>query len=282
MLNPDLTSAVENFASVMLPLSERDLERPYPWKGYDEGIRFTFFMTILELRELAARLAPKRETPTQVHRILAQYHAQYMDLQAAIFGLSAEASETAPAENEWPVREVYAHILGAEFGFRAVIRYALEGHRASAWTDAPTPESEYPRLYGMPEEEYRALMNSPLDRMAAYHRELHTSILAEFASITNVELDLPSTFWEETRFPIRYRLHRFEAHTLQHTVQMDKTLPAVGLAPTESKMLVRKMFAALAEVDGVMIGVGKADNAIRTFTSSLNERRMEVANILRK
>ena len=69
---------------------------------------------------------------------------------------------------------------------------------------------------------------------SSYHRQLHSQIIDEFSRITDEELDLPSTFWEETRFPIRHRLHRYEAHFVQHTVQIDKTLVAIGQASNES------------------------------------------------
>ena len=87
------------------------------------------------------------------------------------------------------------------------------------------------RLAGMSEEEYQALLKGPLEGMLSYHREFHPAIIEEFSKITDQELDLPSTFWEETRFPIRHRLHRYEAHFVQHTVQIDKTLVAIGQAP---------------------------------------------------
>ncbi|MDO8754745.1 MAG: hypothetical protein Q7J80_12680, partial [Anaerolineales bacterium] len=58
MFNPELTKAVENFAVLMLPFSEKDLERKWIWKDHDEeGIRFAFFVTIQELRKLAVQLA---------------------------------------------------------------------------------------------------------------------------------------------------------------------------------------------------------------------------------
>src|SRR6185369_15643971 len=106
------------------------------------------------------------------------------------------------------------------------------------------------------------------DQMLAFHRQLHTRILDEFQTITDIELDLPSTFWEETRFPIQHRLHRYEAHFTQHTVQIDKTLVAIGLAPTESKRLIRKVFAACAEAEGRMIGAQKMDDTAILATAS--------------
>jgi hypothetical protein len=118
--------------------------------------------------------------------------------------------------------------------------------------------------------------------MLAYHREFHLTIIEEFSKITEKELDLPSTFWEETRFPIQHRLHRYEAHFAQHTVQIDKTLVAIGQAPSESKRLIRKIYAALAEAEGMMIGAEKMDDtAILATASSIAERAKEIKGLLR-
>jgi hypothetical protein len=51
--------------------------------------------------------------------------------------------------------------------------------------------------------------------------------------------------------------HRNEAHFTLHTIQIDKTLVAIGQAIRESKRLLRKVFAALTEVDGQKIGAAK-------------------------
>ena len=113
--------------------------------------------------------------------------------------------------------------------------------------------------------------------MRAYHRELHPAIVEEFSRIADPELDLPATMWEETRFPIRHRLHRYEAHFAQHTVQIDKTLFAIGHAPGEVQRLLRKVFAALAEAEGCMIGPQITDDAaIHAVASSIAERTHEI------
>ena len=282
MFNTQLTQAVENFASLMLPLSEKDLEREWTWKDHDEeGIRFAFFVTLQELRQLAVTLSTLRTKLTPAQHILRQYHAAYMDLQAAILGLSAEDEDRAPADGEWSVRRVYAHILGTDIGFTAVVRYALEKHRAGTWTPERMSDEDENRLAGMSEEQYRALSRGPLEEMLAYHREFHPAIIEEFSKITDTELDLPSTFWEETRFPIRHRLHRYEAHFAQHTVQIDKTLVAIGQAPSESKRLIRKIHAALAEAEGMMIGMEKTDDtAILATASSISERTKDISALL--
>src|SRR5512147_1110818 len=188
MFNPDLTNAVENFARLILPLTEKDLERTWVWKDHDEeGIRFACFVTLQELRHLAVTLATLRSQPTPAQHILSQYHAAYMDLQAAVLGLSDEDAEKIPAEGEWQVRKTYSHILATDFGFTATVRYALEMHRANKWTKDPISESEYPRLYVLSESELDTLLDGPLSKMLSYHRDFHKQIVQEFSGITAAE-----------------------------------------------------------------------------------------------
>ena len=282
MFYSSLRNAVESFAHLFLPLTEKELEREWKWKDHDEeGIRFACFVTLQELRLLAVTLSTLHSPLTPAQHILSQYHAAYLDLQAAVLGLSDEDAEKIPGEGEWQVNKVYAHILGADFGFSAVVRYALELHRSGKWTTDPIPESEYPRLYSISEEDYDMLMNAPLSEKLTYHHNLHQHIVNEFSSITDQELDLPSTFWEETRFPIQHRLHRYEAHFMQHTIQIDKALVAIGKPPTETQRLIRKIYAALAEAEGQTIGAEKMDDtAIVATASSISERTNEIAKIL--
>jgi hypothetical protein len=267
---------------MMLPLTEKQLENDWIWNDHDEeGIRFAFFVTLQELRQLAVTLSTLRAKPTPAQHILSQYHAAYLDLQAAIIGITAEDAEKVFAEGEWPVRRVYAHILGADINFTAVVRYALEGHRAGSWKPEQMSDEDETRIVGMGEEEYKSLVRGPLEGMLSFHRKIHPEIVEEFSQITGAELELPSTFWEGTRFSIRHRLHRYEGHYTQHIIQIDKTLVAIGQPPSESKRLIRKVYAALAEVEGAMIGAEKMDDAaILTTASSITERTKEISGLI--
>ncbi len=283
MFNAELTRAVEVFAGLMLPLSDKDLERAWIWKDHDEeGIRFAFFVTIHELRQLAVQLAANGKPITQAQHILGQYHKQYMDLQAAIFGLSEEDADRKPADGEWQAKRVYAHILGAEINFSGVVRYALEGHRAGTWLPERMSDEDEIRVAGMSENEYNTLIAGPFKDMLAFHRSFHPKVIEEFVTITDAELELPSTFWEETRFPIRHRLHRFEAHFIQHTVQINKTLVAIGRSPSESKQLILYLFAALAEVGANLIGENNSQAGCEELTNSINSRILEIQAVLEK
>jgi hypothetical protein len=245
-------------------------------------VRFAFFVTNLELRDLAVKVAEHRTRPQPVHRILSQYHTAYLDLQATLCGLSPEDANRAPSEKDWPIRRVLAHILGADIGFSATIFFALEGHRAGKWTPSRMTDDDEIRLIGMNEAEYQILMKGSYENLKAYHRNLHNKLLTEFASISADELDLPAVFWEAENFPIRYRLHRFEAHLRQHIIQIDKTLAAIGLAPTEAKRLIRMLYSALAEVNGALNGADEILIEERTaLANMLAARTTELMDILR-
>ena len=101
MFSSELSRAIENFAGLVLSLSEKDLARDWIWKDHDEeGIRFAFFVTLQQLRHLAVTLSTLRSKRTPAQHILSQYHASYMELQAALLGLSVQDVDRAPAEGD--------------------------------------------------------------------------------------------------------------------------------------------------------------------------------------
>jgi hypothetical protein len=79
----------------------------------------------------------------------------------------------------------------------------------------------------------------------------------------------------------QHRLHRYEAHFVQHTVQIDQTLVTIGQPPSESKRLLREIYAALADAEGLMMGAEKIDNAaILATASSIANRTKEIGSLL--
>ena len=61
MINPSLARAVERFANLTQDVTDSDLDREWAWGAYEsEGIRFAFFRTYEELRELAVRMVAER------------------------------------------------------------------------------------------------------------------------------------------------------------------------------------------------------------------------------
>lgn len=281
-----LREAVKKFADVTRELGEQELEKAWAWQAYaSEGVRFAFFRTYEQLRELAIRIMHERTASgvaiSSAQRTLAGYHAAYRDLRAALSGLSPEQLEQPPAEGEWPVRKILAHIAGADMGFYVAVHHALERHRSGEWQASKIPIETWDTLLEMDEAAYDALMAGPFADLVEYHENLHEKVLHEFAAIREEELELPSMYWEPAPMSLRFRLHRFESHMRQHTIQVDKALAGIGQGQGEAKRLLRLIYTALAEVEGATIGAWQAGAGLRREAAwTIAARAEEIAGVL--
>jgi hypothetical protein len=276
MIDTSLAQAVARFAAVTLDRPDSELDRPWAWGAYDsEGVRFAFFRCYEELRELSAKIAAERSAHgpamSTAQRILAQYHLAYRDLGAALSGISDDQADRSPAEGEWSLRRIAAHIVGAELGFYGVVRYALDRHRSGDGRPAQIPD----------EASVDAILDGPLAGIRDYYETLNARGLAEFAGISPEELAQPSMYWEGYELSLRFQLHRFDSHLRQHTIQVDKTLGSLGRPPNEARRLTRMMVAALAEAEGATIGAWDVGAAPRQqVAETIAARADEIAGIL--
>ena len=244
---PTVAEAVEALVRATVDLPDAEMDRPWVWREYDdEGLRFALLLAQHELRDLAVRLAAMRPAPpSQAQRILGQYHHAYRDLSGALAGVLDEDLDPVPREGEWPLREVIAHMLGAEYGFLSVVQYELARERPRDPKEAEDRRGSWRDEHG-----YRA--PKTLDGGVADIRnalfEIHRRVLRELGGLSDALLDRDATFWDGEK-PIRFRMHRFEAQMIQHTVQVDKTLEWLGLTPTEARRLVRVLYRDLAAVE---------------------------------
>jgi hypothetical protein len=281
-----LARAVQRFASVTLPMPDSELDREWAWGAYDsEGVRFAFFRTYEELSELAAKTLAERAVkglgPSAAQWILAQYHAAYRDLQAVLLGIGGNEAEQAPAEGEWPLRRVVAHIVGADMGFYGVVRYALDRHRSGDGRPAEIPDEAWDTILGQDVSSIEETLDGPPEGIQSYHQVLHERVLNEFADISEEELAAPSIYWEGQEMSLRFRLHRFDSHLRQHIVQIEKTCAGIGRPPSEAERLLRLIFSALAEVEGTAIGAWEVGAGWRDEVAGvISARADEIAELL--
>lgn len=264
MIQQGLEKSVEKFATLTQYCDQADLERKWTWGDYSEGVRFSFFRVYEELRTLAARLSALRsasESPiTTVQHILAQHHAAFRDLQAVTLGVSDEAGGAAPAEGEWSLREVLEHIIAAERTFFAINLDALVYTRSQGGSPPEMTDEAWEVFWAG--DNFPEIKNSaPVSALMAYYGNLHSRVIKEFSGISDSDLRTEVLFWESNAMPLEFRLHRFDAHLRQHTIQAEKTLLAVMGAPNETKRLIRIVYAALAEVEGILFGVDSIGDA---------------------
>ena len=246
-----VTQAVEALVRRTVGLGDDDMGRTWVWGKYDEeGLRFALLMTHHELRDLAVRLAAKRTGRTQAKAVLAQYHQSYRDLTGVLAGIRSEDLDVVPAPNEWPVRKVLEHMLGAEYGFLRVCVFALS--RIRVGNTAEPSEAEWDAggadIVAQRKTAIEGLASATVAQARDTFAEIHIRVLRELGGITDAEIDAPAWFWDDA-MPIRFRLHRFEEHLRQHTIQLDKTLAMIGRPPSEAHRLVRNVYNALADVE---------------------------------
>ncbi len=273
-----LAQAVETFARAGVRFSNAALEKHWEWGEYSEGVRFAFFVTYQELRELAVQTAAQRAingpTITAAQRILAQHHAAYRDLRGILVGVGEDELDLVPAETEWPLRDVLEHIIEAEQGFFALIRYALDRHRSGDELPLEMPEEEDEI------EDEDDSNQETLEQILTDYEELHSQILHELASISEDELRAPSLFWEGYPMEVRFRLHRFDAHLRQHTIQVEKTLAGIGHHPHEAERLVRMIYWSLGEAEGAVIGASETNaDQWHSVAEGIMKRSAEIVKV---
>jgi hypothetical protein len=94
------------------------------------------------------------------------------------------------------------------------------------------------------------------------------------AELPPVTLSRPS-IWAGYEIDVRSRLHRFAAHVVEHTIQCEKTLAATGHKEEEGRRIVRRIFTARGELEGL-----ETQDLIRRLDRDLAERIVTVEKAL--
>ncbi len=250
-----LSAQMIAFAGEMTRWPTRVLDS-YAW-GWDDytGVRYAPLHATMALRALAGRLhverAASNKALTLAQHALAEHQAAFRDMQAMLLGISPlEEGEidTPPAPGEWPVRTIVMHVHEVERYFLATILNALDGGPA----DELNPEQVAARTG----EQVAILPTGTLTELWAEYARVHAKVQAWLVYLSDEEVHTLSTMWESTPLPILFRMQRLAAHVREHTNQLEKTLRVLDRAPGEGQMLARQLLAALAEVEGLRLGMG--------------------------
>ena len=202
MVEPDLAQAVEQFAASTMALAEADLERPWAWRRYDEGVRAAFFRTYEELRVLAPRLgrsawrmAGRALPPSTPWRSITPLTAT-CELCCWRWTTSKERSPL--AQGEWPLWKVVAHILQAERAFYALTLYAVRRQHDGGQKPLEMSDEDWVAFWEGDAYD-RAVQGEKLSEILAYYDDLHGRVLSDLASTSDEGFQALSPWWKGSR-----------------------------------------------------------------------------------
>jgi hypothetical protein len=230
----DFNGALEGFAA----LDEAALGRPWSYHDKPMDVRYAIYRTLEDAQEVLVDLAARPHPESR--RILALAQRAFGDLRGLLIGLPGDLLDRAPREGEWSIGEVLRHVLAVERRYALQTRYAVE--RA---------DSDPMRIPGD-----RLPPTAPLDvpggvgELLARIGEARAETNAWLGALAPAMMTRP-TQWMHYDIDVRFRLHRFGAHLIEHTVQCEKTLAAAGWRPTEGRRVVRPLSALLGEIEGL-------------------------------
>jgi hypothetical protein len=181
----------------------------------------------------AAVLAPDED---EASRILTLAQIAFGRLRGLLAGIEDELLDRAPAEGEWSLRETLAHAIGVERSYRANTQHALVRH-----DDEPLTLPAERRPKPDPADTSGGL----LEILAAFAaRRAETD--AALAGLDAQQLVRPSQ-WGPYEVPhridVRFRLHRFASHIVEHTVQCEKAIESLGITLNDPRAVVRAIGA---------------------------------------
>lgn len=192
--------------------------------------RWALLFRTLEVEQEAVVRARLAYRGTEAQRILGLAQVAYGDLRGLLAGVGADALDRAPREGEWSARETLRHTTGVERSYRANTAHAL---RRAAEEPLTLSAERRPQ----PDPADTEGDGSALTERLGVRR---TETDAELAATTDDQLTRPSQ-WGQLHVDVRFRLHRFASHLVEHTVQAERALEAAVGPFGDARRVVRRI-----------------------------------------
>ena len=230
----DFDVALRGFAA----LDEEALARPWSWRDKAMDVRFALYRTLEDSQETYVRLSAARYPESR--RILALAERAFGDLRGLLVGLPADLLDRAPRAGEWPLRETLRHILLVERRYAAQTRYAIDRKDSEP---VRIPDDRQPVVTAKDGE---GDVGTIVARIGAARAESNQLL----GDADGLAMSRP-TIWAGYDVDVRFRLHRFAAHYVEHAIQIEKSLTELGWRSTEGRRIARHVAAAIAEIEGL-------------------------------
>ncbi|HYN68731.1 MAG TPA: DinB family protein [Candidatus Eisenbacteria bacterium] len=250
-------AALESAGRDLAAIADPGLERPWRWRDHDVDVRYGLFRTLESVEQaaadVAAILAATGANRSAAALRIAPSTVARWTLHGRLVGLDDGWLDRVGKEGEWTVRETLAHIVGGQRGY---VAYNAWYWRRSS-DDRPT-DAERAALdaeAGLPEEaeegmgtlgEIRARLDETFDEGAAYLGGIPDADLRHRAWWSGIPVDL------------EFRLGRLSSHTIEHTIQVDKTLSWLDRQPSEAQRIVGDVYTAWGRLEALVFPIEPA------------------------
>ena len=222
----------EESLRALAQLSDADLARPWTWPGKGAAdLRNAFFYILME--EQAALVVAA--TPTiEADRIMALAQRAFGDLRGLLLAVPDELLDREPAPKEWSIRKTMEHTIGVERSYRANTQHALlreDGEPLILPADRrPRPDPADTEGDGLAIALALAKRRAETDSALAGTEAADLSRASQWSAVS-----------EPFNVDVRFRLHRFGAHLVEHKQQIEKTMRALGQVETDAQNYVRQI-----------------------------------------
>lgn len=219
-------------------LDEEALGRRWLYRDRPMDVRYALYRTLEDAQELYVEVAAQSHPESR--RILSLAERAFGDLRGLLAGLPADLLDRQPREGEWPLRETLRHVLVVERRYALQTLYAIERGDSDP---VRIPDDRLPTPVQM---DVSGDVGAILERIALARAETNRRL----GDVALAAMTRPTT-WVHYDVDVRFRLHRFAAHVVEHTIQCEKTLAALGWRLTEGRHIARRLAALVGEIEGL-------------------------------
>ncbi len=250
----DARKALTTAADAVLGIDERELNRRWWWREDREGdteVRYAFYRA-LEAFERAAGTASDEVAAAGARpagaAAFASATAARWDLHGLLAPLTDADLDADPGGEEWTIRQTLAHIVHVQRAYPAF---------GSWWLSREQTAELPPSVPDGVDEGFPTEQSDGVGTLAEIRQRLDDAMdgaAERMASLDASQLATPAR-WSGYVVDVGFRLGRMSSHLQEHTVQVDKTLVMLGRTPPEAHRLVRLVFRAYGQLEGIVFGL---------------------------
>lgn len=221
----------EHLLAELSRMSDDHLDLP-PHDGRGMRTRRRALHEVLESEQAAVISVLPALAHREAPAILAFANQAWGDLKGLLLGVPGSALDQPPSTGAWSIRQTIAHLGRTERTYLAAVRYAV-GRMA----DEPVLMPDSLRAAAAPDD-----AAGDERTMAAWFERLREESNVVCRRLGPEDLARPSV-WSYHQVDVRFRLHRFSSHIVEHGIQCETILEALGIQLSDAARLARRISA---------------------------------------